>query len=597
MIDVFSPEPPIAGDPLLAFEHVLLTPHIAGASREAAERGAIVVARNVVAHLAAGSLDGCLNRDAIGKADGCSPWRCAMSDPAHPLVLTVDAGSGSCRALVFDATGALLGLAQEEWTYHPVAGWPGGFDFDTADGWRRVSGCIRAAIAGAGVAAAAIAAVTACSMREGFVLFDEAGAEIWACPNIDARAGREAEEMIDEGLAEAQYRRGGDWTSITAPARLRWIKRHQPELWQRARHLTMLGDWVIYRLTGVFATDPSLGSSSNLFDLATRDWSAETAAELELGDVLPRVYEPGTVIGSVTPAAAEATGLAAGTPVVAGGGDTQLALLAAGLTAGTRFATVGGTFWQSAAVVDRPLIDPAIRLRTLCHVLPGTWMIEGVGFLHGFSTRWVRDGLLRTADPSIPVERGYEELESLAAEVPAGANGLLYFCSNVMDGKRWRHGPPSLIGLDVLQPERTGLGAIFRAVEEEAAYVARGHYEILAEVCGTGPDEIRFVGGPTRGRLWPQVLADVLGVPVEVPPVLEATSFGAALCALVGIGAFADLPAAVAATAQPPRRFAPDAANHAVYDEAYGRWRALSDHLLGAAELGLAPYLWRGAGA
>jgi autoinducer 2 (AI-2) kinase len=224
-------------------------------------------------------------------------------------------------------------------------------------------------------------------------------------------------------------------------------------------------------------------------------------------------------------------------------------------------------------------------------------MIEGVGFLHGFSTRWVRDSLLRAANPAIPVERSYEELERLASAVPAGANGLLYFCSNVMDGKRWRHGPPSLIGLDVLQPERTGLGAIFRAVEEEACYVARGHYEILAEVCGAGPEEISFVGGPTRGRLWPQILADVLGVPVEAPPVLEATSFGAALCALVGAGAFADLPAAVAATAQTPRRFEPDAANHAAYDEAYGRWRALADHLLGAAERGLAPDLWRGAGA
>lgn len=514
-----------------------------------------------------------------------------------PAVLTIDAGSGSCRALVFDATGALHGLAQREWSYHAVANAPGGFDFDTQHGWEQVAACVREAIAAAGIAPDQVAAVTAASMREGCVLFDEAGHELWACPNIDARAGREADELIAEGLAEQQYRRGGDWTSITAPARLRWIRRHHPEILARARHLTMIGDWVIARLSGIFCTDPSLGSSSNLFDLRQRTWSPETVRELDLPDILPPVFESGSVIGEVTPDAAAATGLRVGTAVVAGGADTQLALLAAGLTDGPRFATVGGTFWQSAAVTNEPVIDPEFRLRTLCHVLPGTWMIEGVGFLHGFSTRWVRDALLRAVDPTIGPDAGYETLERLAAEVPPGANGLTYLSSNVMDDRRWRHGPPSLVGLDILQAERTGLGAIFRAVEEGAAYVARGHYEILSEVCGIAPAGIRFVGGPARGKLWPQILADVLGVPVETPPVREATSFGAALCALVGAGVYPDLPAAVAATSREPGRFEPDPVNHALYDEAYGRWRALNDHLLGAAEAGIVPYLWRGAGA
>jgi autoinducer 2 (AI-2) kinase len=512
-------------------------------------------------------------------------------------VVTVDVGSGSCRALVFDASGELRGLAQREWTYHAVPDAPGGFDFDPADGWRQVCDCVREALRTAQVAPDEIAAVTAASMREGFVLYDESGGEIWACPNIDARAGVEAAEMIAEGLAHRQYERGGDWTSITAPARLRWIRRHQPEVLERARRLTMLGDWVIYRLSGVFCTDPSLGSSSNLFDLAARTWSSESAAELALPDLLPPVFEAGTVIGAVTAGAAAATGLREGTAVVVGGADTQLALLAAGLTAGLRFATVGGTFWQTAAVTNEPVIDPHIRLRTLCHILPGTWMIEGIGFLHGLSTRWVRDGLLRAINPDLGSDEGYEHLERLAAEVPAGSNGLIYLSSNVMEGRRWRHGPPSLIGLDILQPERTGLGAIFRAAEEEAAYVARGHYEILEEVCGAAPEGIRFVGGPARGRLWPQILADVLGIPVETPPVREATSFGAALCALVGAGVYADLREATSATSKQGPRFEPDAANHAVYDETYPRWRALNEHLLSAAEQGLVPFLWKGAGA
>ncbi|HUG60217.1 MAG TPA: FGGY family carbohydrate kinase, partial [Methylomirabilota bacterium] len=165
-----------------------------------------------------------------------------MTALTPPAVLTIDVGSGSCRALVFDAAGSLRGLARREWIYHPASGAPGGFDFDTGDGWARVCACVREALAAARIAPAEVAAVTAASMREGFVLYDEAGHEIWACPNIDARAGIEAAEMIAEGLAERQYRRGGDWTSITAPARLRWLRRHQPEVLARARHLTMLGD-------------------------------------------------------------------------------------------------------------------------------------------------------------------------------------------------------------------------------------------------------------------------------------------------------------------------------------------------------------------
>ncbi|HEU0116857.1 MAG TPA: FGGY family carbohydrate kinase, partial [Thermomicrobiales bacterium] len=200
-----------------------------------------------------------------------------MTPFAPPAVVAIDVGSGSCRALVFDAAGSLRGLAQREWTYHPAPGAPGGYDFDTADGWAQIGACVREAIAATRLAPADVAAVTAASMREGFVLYDEAGRERWACPNIDARAGREATAMIAEGLAERQYRRGGDWTSITAPARLRWIQRHQPDILARARHMTMLGDWAIARLSGVFCTDPSLGSSSNLFDLTRRTWSAESA--------------------------------------------------------------------------------------------------------------------------------------------------------------------------------------------------------------------------------------------------------------------------------------------------------------------------------
>jgi autoinducer 2 (AI-2) kinase len=505
-------------------------------------------------------------------------------------VLTIDAGSGSCRALLFDLAGGLLGVAQREWAYQPVAGWPGGLDFDTSDSYRRILTCVHEVLATTSVRPADIQAVSATSMREGFVLYDADGLEIWACPNVDARAGREAETLIVEGIAERQYRRGGDWTSIVAPPRLRWIQRHQPDVWQRMRHLTMLGDWVLYRLTGEFCTDPSLGSSSNLFSLADRTWSAASLAELGVpASVVPRVHESGTVIGRITERVAAETGLLAGTPVVTAGADTQLALLGVGLTGPGQFATVGGTFWQTAAVLDQPLTDPAIRLRTLCHVLPGTWMMEGIGFMHGLSTRWVRDAFAPSAS--------YLELDDLAAAMPPGANGVTYLCSNSMDARRWRQGPPTIVGFDILRPDATGLGALFRAVLEEAAYVARAHYVTLADACGDRPAHVRFAGGPSRSGVWAQILADVLGLPVEVTAVSEATCLGAAIAALVGAGVFTSLGEGAAQTVRVARTFEPDAAAQGVYEDGFGRRQELYRHMLAAADGSLAPFLWQGAGA
>ncbi len=512
------------------------------------------------------------------------------------VVVTVDAGSGSCRALAWDGNGQMLGLSQQEWNYK-ASEYPGGMDFDTGDGWRRATECIKNALSQAGAGPDDVKAVTATSMREGFVVYDEGGQEIWAVPNADARAQKEARELIQEGLAEPIYRRGGDWTSIAASARLRWIEANAPEIWERASHMTMLGDWVLQKLSGEYVTDPSLGSSSGLFDLQTRDWSRETAEELGISHLLPRVAESGVVVGAVSKKAAQETGLKEGTPVVAGGADTQLGLLGGGVVEANQFGVVGGTFWLTAGIADSALIDPGIRLRTLCHVVPDRWMIEGVGFVHGLSTRYVRDGLLRAANPEISTETGYDRLDELAVQCPPGSNGVSYFASNVMNAKSWKHAPPSIVGLSPFAIAETGLGAVFRAVMEEGAYGARGHMEILQEVYGREVDEITFVGGPSRSPVWSQILSDVLGARVRVPNVLEATCLGAALCALVGAGEYSYLSEAADAMVDTASEYEPDQSNTEAYDELYPRWRSLNDHMIAAADKGLAPHMWTGAGA
>jgi autoinducer-2 kinase len=514
-------------------------------------------------------------------------------------LLAIDAGTGSCRALLFTEKGEQVAVSLREWTHHEPPDAPGGQDFDVHANWQAIAACISDALIQAGATGADVRAVAATSMREGIVLYDGTGHEIWACPNVDSRSGQEAVDLITEGAAERIYAVGGDWVSITTPARLRWLARHRPDILAAARGMGMLSDWIATRLSGVQATEPSCGSSSGMFCLADRSWSAEIAAICGLDvSVLPPVRDPGTVIGTVTAAAAAETGLRAGTPVVAGGADTQLGLLGVGARPG-EYTVVGGTFWQNTILLSRPLIDPQTRLRTLCHVVPGQWMLEGIGFYCGMSMRWFRDAFC-AAEVAQAAGRGvdpYVVMEEAAAQVPAGAGGVFAILSNVMNARRWVHASPSFLQFDLGNPAASGPAACVRAIEEAAAFVARGHRDIIAELTGSNFTELVFTGGAAKGTLWPQIIADVLGVPVHVPAVTESSALGAAICAGTGAGIYSSLSDLESDLRPRSRTYQPQDAAVTVYDERYASWRQVYQRMLALCDDGLLSPLWRAAGA
>lgn len=513
--------------------------------------------------------------------------------------MAIDAGTGSCRAVIFAADGRQVAVAQTEWSHRPVAGVPGSQDFAVRENWAAICGCVRRASAQAGLPDGAIAAVSATSMREGMVLYDAGGTELWACPNVDSRARVEAEELVASGAAEAIYAQAGDWVAITSPARFRWLARHVPEVLEATAHMGMLSDWIVTRLSGRFVTEPSAGSSSGLFDLASRAWSPEL---LELcgidAAIVPEVVETGAVVGAVTSLAAEETGLPAGTPVVAGGADTQLALLGLGVTEPGRSTVIGGSFWQHTAIAETALIDPRRRLRTLCHAMPGRWMIEGIGFYSGLTMRWFRDAFCAPEAEAArrAGEDPYAAMEAMATGVPPGSDGVVGLFSNLMEARRWVHAAPTFAGFDIADPGRSGKKECIRAIEEAAAYVVRGHAGIVEELTGDGLDRVVFTGGGAQGQLWPQVLADVLGVPVWVPEGKESTAFGAALLAGAAVGLHEDAATAARRVVryEAPREPDPDA--HGAYDELYATWRAAYAGALELSEAGLMRPLWRAAG-
>jgi autoinducer 2 (AI-2) kinase len=303
------------------------------------------------------------------------------------------------------------------------------------------------------------------------------------------------------------------------------------------------------------------------------------------------VVEPGTPIGKVGAAAAAATGLAAGTPVVMGGGDAQVAAFGLGVVRPGQAAVVGGTHWQQLLDLDRPATDPRGRIRVNCHVLAGQWQAETIALGAGALVRWFLDAF---GAPAAAGGDAFAAMAGQAARIPAGADGVLAIGSNAFDYARWRHAAPSLLNLPVADAPATR-ARVFRALLENAALVTRANLETIAASAGR-PASIAFGGGAARSPLWAQLLADALRQEVRVPPVAEASALGAAILAGVGVGVFGDAADTATALTTGGRVHRPDPAAAAAYDDCFGRWRRAYEQQLSLADEGVTTPLWRAPG-
>jgi len=287
-------------------------------------------------------------------------------------------------------------------------------------------------------------------------------------------------------------------------------------------------------LTGEKATDVADASGTLLFDVKGRKWSQQMLAAAEIDEsLLPRVYESPEITGVVSAAGAEATGLHAGTPVVAGGGDQAAGAVGMGIVrAGTVSATIG-TSGVVFAASDKPALDARGRVHTFCHAVPGRWHVMGVTQGAGLSLRWFRDQFgSGSEDGRDPYERITEE----AARVPPGANGLLW--TPYLMGERTPHLDPSaraaLVGLTASHTR----AHVVRAILEGVAFSLRDSFEIFAEM-KVPVGEVRLGGGGARSEIWRQIQADVYAHVAKTVEAEEGAAYGAALLAGVGAGAWA----------------------------------------------------------
>ncbi len=511
-------------------------------------------------------------------------------------LMAVDAGTGSVRAVIFDLDGNQVGCVQKEWTHHEDPRWPGSMDFDWLMNWELASSCIRGVLEKAGVSAGDIAAVSTTCMREGILLYDKEGKEIWACANVDARSNDEVGELIrmDPELEKEIYRKSGQTYALGALPRLLWVKNKMPEIYEKAATVGMFNDWLIYKMTGVLAVEPSNGSTTGIMDLKSRTWAPEIAAKCGLRtDIFPQVKECGSVLATVSAKGAAQTGLAVGTPVVVGGGDCQLGTIGVGACLPGQAAVFGGSFWQYEFNTDSGATDPNCRVRVNCHAVPGVWQYEALAFKPGLVMRWFRDGFCqkeqeKARDTGRDV---YDLMNEKAKDIPAGCYGMMCCFSDVMNFIHWEHASPTFTNFE-LDPVKFNRYTFYRAILENTAMLVKGHIDLVKEATGNEPAELIFAGGAAKSPLWSQIVADVVGKPVRVPVVKEATALGAAILAGYGVGLYPSIAEGARRTVKWDCAFQPNEENHKVYEAMYPKWRKVYAAQLALCDQKLTKNMW-----
>ena len=481
------------------------------------------------------------------------------------FVLGIDASTTATKAVLVDESGAVRGVGAAEYGFEvPQPLWS---EQDPQLWWDGAVAAIRSVLASTGTAGDDVAAIGLTGQMHGLVLLDARNevlrpAILWndqrtaaECDAIRAAVGPERLIAITGNDA---------LTGFTAP-KLVWVRDHEPDVWRRVAHVLLPKDFVRLRLTGDHAVDKADGAGTILFDLAARDWSPQVLDALRIDRRwLPETFEGPDVTGVVTAAAAEATGLSPGTPVVAGGGDQAANAVGLGaVEAGSPVLSLG-TSGVVFAPTARPIIESGGRVHAFCHSVPDRWHLMSVMLSAAGSLRWYRD----TLAPGVP----YGELTDAAADVPAGSDGLWFL--PYLSGERTPHPDPlargAFVGLTVGHERRH----LTRAVLEGVAFGLRDGLDLMVEAGMPVPARIRASGGGTASPVWRQILADVLEAEIATVATTEGAAYGACLLAAVGAGWHASVVAATDAwvTATVAAAPGPDAA---VYRERHAGYRAL----------------------
>ncbi len=474
------------------------------------------------------------------------------------FILAHDLGTTGDKATLFDEQGRVAASAFAGYeTAYPRPNWA---EQDPQEWWEAVCASNRQLLSDSAIQADEIAGMSFSGQMQGCVAVDREGrplrsAIIWA----DTRAVAEAQALVEgAGGMEAVYRITGHRPSPSySGEKIMWLRQHQPETYRLAHKFLCAKDYIVARLTGSFASDYSDASGTNLYDLQAGDWSPAllSAAGLDRQQ-LPELHPATDVVGELLPGAAEALGLAAGTPVVVGGGDGACAAAGAGVVReGSAYTYLGSSGWIGTATAN-PLYDPGMRTVTFAGLAPGAFCPIGAMQAAGGAYQWLRDVFClpeKEAAAKLGVSP-YQLMDELALQSEPGAQGLL-FLPYLLGERSPRWNPDArgaFLGLGMSHTRADIVRAALEGITLNLRVILAAFQEL-----GAGIRAMRAIGGGAGGSVWRQIMADIFGLPVQRPALLaEATSLGAALAGGIGAGLYKSFELAeeltpVVETAQP----------------------------------------------
>jgi len=447
--------------------------------------------------------------------------------------LGIDVGTGGTRALVVDEGGKIragvtaphedMRMERPLWAEQRPENW-----------WDATIQAVRGALDEARITGRDVRGVGLSGQMHGLVILDKDNAVIR--PSLiwcDQRSQRQV-DAINQTVGRdkvLQATANPVLTGFTLP-KLLWVRDNEPERYARVRKMLLPKDYVRFRLTGDFATEVSDASGTALFDVVKRQWSSQMIDALGLDrSILPKCHESVEVTGKISQAVGAATGLAAGTPVVGGGGDQASSAVGNGIVELGIVSCTLGTSGVVFAHMEQVAYDPLGRVHTFCHAVPGKWHVMGVTQGAGLSLQWFRNQLSPGTD--------YDALTAEAAKSPPGAHGLFWL--PYLMGERTPHLDATARGGWIGLTAKHTRADLIRSVIEGVSYSQKDCLDIIEQL-GVTVNSVRVSGGGGKSPFWHQLLADVFEKPVVTLATQEGSAYGAALLALVGTGAYGSVP-------------------------------------------------------
>lgn len=488
-------------------------------------------------------------------------------------LLGIDVSTTATKALVIDERGAVIAAASDEYDF--VMPRPLWAEQNPSDWWGACVNVVRAVLEK--IPPREIAGIGLTGQMHGLVMLDADGNVLRPCILWnDQRTAKQCAEITERvGGAKNLLKLIGNpvLPGFTAP-KILWVREQEPEVYARVAHILLPKDYLRYKLTGVYATEPSDASGMALLDVAKRNWSDEMLRALEIPRVwLAEVYESPVVSANISADAARETGLLEGTPVGGGGGDQAAQAVGTGIVQEGIVSATLGTSGVVFASSDSYRLEPNGLLHSFCHAVPNKWHLMGVMLSAAGSFRWFRDAL-GEHEKERAKEEGrdvYEILTEEAARADAGCEGLVFL--PYLTGERTPYPDPHARGAFFGMTLRHGKEHFVRAVLEGVAYGLRDSLELL-RVMGLSISQVRVSGGGARSELWRQILADVFDSEIALVNITEGAAFGAALLAGVGAGVYSSVEDACVQTIR-VTDLATQGENVNVYEEYYRVYKGL----------------------